>query len=926
MISGLRKGHNMIYNSFSLNGTWDMEYSDTAYTDTELPQFMGFAVENAVPGHWEDMIDSFRYTGFFLRLRVNPEYGLQSYPIAYWLPDMALPNIMGNFFYRRTFTCDNVKNPAALHFEGVQNSVSVWLNDTFLTRHEGYSTPFDVEIPDGLLVEGENTVVLSVSNFRLKGYDNEPVSGITSRAADEYTGGITGNVELRVYNCPLRDAAVLISPDCKSAEVRVDCTEKTDFEWQVCGGETVISSGKADGDFTFDTARLARWSPESPWLYTLKLICGEGVLERKFGVRRLVADGVHLRLNSRPYYLRGACEHCYYPDTVNPPHDINHYRMVIRNLKKLGFNFIRFHTYIPYEEYLCAADELGILLHIESPSNTSLAEWKEIVKFCRRHPSAVIYCCGNELQMDDDFIKHQHKCADVVHADSDALFSPLSALRGVEYGFEHEPDQASELVTEPFKHHPRRFKEIGEFSDVYSSYALGDLSYNSLKADPEKLDARSVVYQKPRLSHEICIDGTYTDLSLKSRYKNSRIGKTDMFDSIERHLEEKGLLQNAPLYFKNSCEWQRRVRKYCFEAARRCETIAGYDFLGPIDTHWHTFGYDVGMMNEFYELKPSETVRNVLMYNGETVLLNDLGTHVNFACGDKLKCGIFTSYYGANNLFDAKLNLRLTMDGRIIARRSVDINNLIPGRVSKLYDFETVLPEVYNPASLKLYAVLDGGDTYVENEWELCLFPKVQPRLPQNVIVSDGMSEDELEKLMREGKDVVLLGAKPFESMSMSFRIALAGRPFGNLATVINDHPILEGMPHEGFCGWQFSGLMNGGRAICLDADVPFDPIIEVVSTHKYAIKQAALFEFNVLNGRLLVSGFNFKEADPSVLWLKDRMIAYAESDKFNPKHTLDAAGLHALVNADIIKSEENINAAVNFNDKAAKRKKKQEN
>ena len=37
---------------------------------------------------------------------------------------------------------------------------------------------------------------------------------------------------------------------------------------------------------------------------------------------------------------------------------------------------------------------------------------------------------------------------------------------------------------------------------------------------------------------------------------------------------------------------------------RRCENMAGYDFLGPVDTHWHTFGYDVGMMNEFFELKP----------------------------------------------------------------------------------------------------------------------------------------------------------------------------------------------------------------------------------------------------------------------------------------------------------------------------------
>lgn len=55
-------------------------------------------------------------------------------------------------------------------------------------------------------------------------------------------------------------------------------------------------------------------------------------------------------------YLRGICEHCYYPETVHPTHDIDFYRNVILTIKKLGFNFIRFHTHIPVEEYMQAAE------------------------------------------------------------------------------------------------------------------------------------------------------------------------------------------------------------------------------------------------------------------------------------------------------------------------------------------------------------------------------------------------------------------------------------------------------------------------------------------------------------------------------------------------------------------------------------------
>ena len=86
---------------------------------------------------------------------------------------------------------------------------------------------------------------------------------------------------------------------------------------------------------------------------------------------------------------------------------------------------------------------------------------------------------------------------------------------------------------------------------MYSSYANGHHSYFSLNADAEEIDRWSAVYGKPRVSHEICIDGTYTDLSLKSRYKGTRVGNTEMFTSLEQHLEEKGLLKNAALYFRN---------------------------------------------------------------------------------------------------------------------------------------------------------------------------------------------------------------------------------------------------------------------------------------------------------------------------------------------------------------------------------------
>ena len=910
----------MLYSALSLNGAWTMDYSTEKYTSASCPSIKGGLIKNAVPGYWEDMTDSFAKTSFYRLLRINPEYGIQRYPIADTCPDMALPNIMGNFFYKRTFLCEGIEKNAYLYFGGVMNAASVWVNGQFLGRHEGYSTPFEIAIPDGLLCDGENSVVLSVSNHRLAGFDSQPVVGITSRAACEYSGGITDSVELRVYSSALRDAAIIISEDLSSAEVKVKSTEAVSFEWALLDGEKMLKSGAAEGDFSFDTSGLEYWSPEIPKLYTLKLTQGDATLERRFGVRRLTVDGVHFRLNGDPYYLRGICEHCYYPETVQPPHDKAFYVNVIRKIKELGFNYIRFHTYIPVEEYMEAADELGILVHVESPNNTTLEEWKYIVDFCRRHTSTVIYCCGNERQIFDNFLSHLKDCANEVHTRTDSLFSPISALRGFEYCLEESLIKSGEVIDTPFQHNPRRFREANEFCDLYNSYALGHHSYKSMTGDYDDVDNWSSAYGKPRLSHEICIDGTYTDLSLKERYKGTRIGKTEMFSSLEKHLEEKGVLAKAPIYFKNSCEWQRRVRKYCFEEIRRSHNIAGYDFLGPIDTHWHTFGYDVGMMNEFYELKPSETVRNVLRYNSPTVLLNDLGRKSNFESGESLNCKILTSCYGVASLEDAVLSVSLTLGDREIFGESVDVSGIEGGKVSELYELYCTLPTVEKPEGMSLSATLSAKNCYAENSWELYLYPETdEAENYGELVVSNGMSEGELVSLLEKGRDVVILGSEPFQSNSMSFKPTLAGRTSGNNATVINSHPITDTLPHGGFCSWQFEGLMEGGRAIILESDtVKFDPIIEVVSPHKNVIRQAALFEYEALGGRLLVCGFKFDEGDIASRYLKKQIIEYALNDKFAPKQRIDRDGLYSLIHGEVVRGAENSNFAFNPNDKTS--------
>ncbi len=904
----------VIYESIPLDGAWEMAYLPYAWETVDTPIFRGVTVEKAIPGFWEDMTNAFRTAGMTDAFRINPWHSPQSYPIRGWADDTTLPQIHGCFLYRRTVPLDR-KGPAVLSFEGVRNQVHAWVNGRFVAFHAGFSTPFELAIPSDTFQVGTNEIVLAVSNNRNLGYCDY-VSGLTTRSVFRSTGGVDGHLELRFPKCDLADIYVTTAPDLKSFTVHV--SGKAEFAYEIADGSRILAQGKTSGDFTLPTEGFDFWSPENPKRYELRLQTADGTCSQMFGIRRLTADGEKLRLNGRPVYLRGVTEHCYFAKTVHVPRDLDYYRMVTSKRKELGFNFVRFHTFVPPVEYLEATDELGMLVHIESPNFVTEPEFAAIIAFARRHPSVVIYCTGNETRIDRLAEVYLEDVARIVHSMSDSLFSPMSAMRGIEYALVRGKDPT---VKRPFHHNAERMRRVAAYSDLFTSFQLGLTSYSSLNSEgSDTLDAWGDAYcGKPRTSHEICIDSSYVNLGLEKLYPpDSPILKVGIFQGIRRQLESKGLLDRADDYFRTSCEWMRRIRKFTFEKVRAADRVVGYDFLGDINTHWHTFGYSVGMMDEFYRLKPGETAENVLRYNSSAVLLCDLGGDFNVVAGETRKVALAISNYKADAP-SAKVTVRLSdaASGATAWAANRAAGDVMNGRKSALGKFEIAIPTMTAPRKYLLEATFAGGGVSATNVWEIYAFPRV-PSAPQpgNVRVVTDISKEDLTTAMARGERVLLLGAGPFRSLATTYRIGLAGRCTGNYATLIRvGHPALEGMPHEGYCGWQFRQLMEGGRAVQLEADVPFDPIIDIASSVKCVIRQAALFEYRVGEGRLLVCSFRFRENDPAANWLRARLIDYASSDAFEPAHRLTPAALDAVLSAPLITGAANSNVARNPND-----------
>ena len=345
-------------NKILLSGKWQILYSpDKPEINAEIPDFSSAYLTDAVPGYWEDMYEDFKDASFFESLVINPDYKYLEYPIIIpenkSVPDMSLETIMGTFWYKRSFDLPLEAKGCHVDFKcvGVQNRALIYVNGKFVGEHCGYSTPFELDVTDYVNAGEENTVIMAVSNHQAYNENGDPISGCTSRAANRFTGGIMGDVTLEIKNKKHIKSAYVTEYDLETNTFGVACDVECDGEynihWTILDRPVFLDAGKSYTDeFTIvKNKNLQLWSLDNPKLYemTVALITDEEVADTytfKFGLRQLKSRDEKLFFNGAPIYLRGICEHGYYPLTVHPTNDVEYYKNVIRRLKELGFKYV----------------------------------------------------------------------------------------------------------------------------------------------------------------------------------------------------------------------------------------------------------------------------------------------------------------------------------------------------------------------------------------------------------------------------------------------------------------------------------------------------------------------------------------------------------------------------------------------------------
>lgn len=911
--------------NIDLNGNWKFAY--TPEFEGEQPTIPGtnqFVAEMPVPAYWDDCYSYLEDTEIWNNLVRNPDYEPVDFSTithekqAY--TTKALPYIIGVGFYRKEiFIPEDWKNKSAiLQLGGVSQQAWIFVNGKLAGKDFNYSTGFEIPIHDFLNPGEDNEIIIAVSNL------GEVKEGFLLAGYQGKSAGIPGSINLKITGeSRIKSCYVFPSKDMKSLkwEALLDSNnnelENLSLRWEVVDPVTqkIVDDGTVIIDNKVITWKLSgdilkTWSDRTPNLYDLELTLFQDdqlidSFTHTFGKRRLTSKGIDLYLNGDPIYLRGVTDHCYWALTCTPPITKNDYIDVIKKLQSVGFNWIRFHTWVPNEQYMQAADELGMLMMVEAPYKCNLDEWEDIFKTCRVHPSVVLYSGGNEQLLDEKEIEYLGSVAQLQKKIvPDALFNPQEALRGIEYYWKLS-DLGEDTVGTPFLHNRKRVERLKEFSDVFGQYGWGYLSYFSERGDSKMLNERMVVYERPCLSHEVGIKGNYINLDHECRMNETRIG-ADRYKSAKKLLRENGLLDRAPVYYENSCEWLRTFRKQAIETVRKTKYYRGYDFLGGHDHNAHRGGYEAGIFNEFFELKPGNSVDDLLKYNNESVLLIDNIPTPNFKPGDIFVTQLMLSHWGKDSIKDGRISWYLNgRNNEVLLRGSMKIDDIAPGTLTELAEISFSIPQLTESTKLKLIVELSSSNYELTNDWNLWGFTDqslpvgelkcdeeisnkfssrynfkndvVDVTIPQVVGKLDSSSIDYL----KNGGTVVLLGNNLFPSRDLSYTIGLAGRTHGNLATIIANHPIMNGFPHDGWCDEQFRDMFNDASTVVFtDLDISFEPIIEVVSGYKFIIKQSCLFELKVGNGRLIVCTLNFDLNDPAGMNLLNNIIGYAGNMK----------------------------------------------
>jgi beta-galactosidase len=333
------------------------------------------------------------------------------YPLGRRYPETSVG------WYRRVFDlpASDAGRRITVEFDGAYRESMVVFNGFYIGQHSGGYDPFSFDLTDFAILGGANVLLVRVDANLSDGWFYEG-AGIYRHTWLVKTAPVhvkkwgtlaTAEVNNRQANVSVKTE---VENQAKGArKVRVISTLLDPSGAEVARGATEPFSIAEWQEHSFDQQLRVRepalWSLETRNLYSLvSEVEADGTItdryQTRFGIRTLKFDTVNgFLLNGKPVKVKGTCNHQDHAGLgVALPDAVQAYR--VQKLQEMGCNAYRTSHNPPTPELLDVCDELGMLIMDESRMMSSnpegLAQFENLVRRDRNHPSVFLWSMGNE--------------------------------------------------------------------------------------------------------------------------------------------------------------------------------------------------------------------------------------------------------------------------------------------------------------------------------------------------------------------------------------------------------------------------------------------------------------------------------------------------------------------------------------------------
>ena len=559
-----------------------------------------------------------------------------------------------------------------------------------------------------------------------------------------------------------------------------------------------------------------------------------------FGMREVTQGKNHVLVNGSPIHLRGTVENAVFPQTGYAPVDDASWERIFTILKEHGMNHMRFHSWCPTKAAFRMADKLGIYLEVEMPmwgkdgennSNPRFdffrRELRGILREYGNHPSFILYCNGNEIGGDFDFVEELTRTGR--ESDSRRLFSGSTARKRVQSDQFYVTHQTPKGGATVYDGRPFTDWDIKKGTDI----------------------------DVPVISHETGQRCAYPNFKEISLYKDCPVEARN-FEIFQELLAENGMLDLADDFFKASGAQTVFEYKDVIEAQLRTSTSAGFQLLSINDLPEQ--GYSpVGVLDPFWNSKGLISPEDFRKFCAPTVALLRFKKRVYY--NDETFAGSAEVYnFSEASLKNAAVKWQLAdAEGKILKTGMLKGKSIGNNGVFPVGEFTCALPVGDEPRKLTVRLTV-GKD--IENSWDIWVYPRHQElMISTDEVLYTKVYDEKARQQLQAGKKVVLIpqpnkvkGRRSVFHNHFLNPVMFKWEPKTLGCLIHANHPAFGDFVTESHLDWQWWDILTYAKVIeMMDTPDELRPFIQTIDSFDRNHKLGIGFEARVNGGKLLV-------------------------------------------------------------------------